>query len=417
MNTRSLNVQKRSVFLSILIGLAPLLGAYRSPIEIIDMSTFLFLGCYILLLLKGKCYFNNSSFNLIFLYILIITPISIMLQSFYPSSYSIPFNTVFLRYGKFVVLLGGYLILTKNQDFDTKLCIKVIRCVVYISFIFIIVQRAFYLTGRILNNPFIKYASSDLYNGYSMVSTLFRPSAIFLEPSHMALYCIAFLCYTLFSEGNKTKKRDTMITIISIICTGSGMGVLSVVALMIYWSICAKKLSLKRILIIIILVAVAFLLYQTEFMQAVLARVFTNNAAGGGNAFVGRIGKGYIIWSQLPLLYKLIGNGFGNIAPNLYFNGITYMLNTIGICGCFLFVILIIRTYKASQKWSRILLLLYCALLFGSQLFTASSLMFYFSLTQCFFPSRRNEEPKLNEKKFDTYTRSKYLISCGQYCK
>lgn len=414
MNTRSLNVQKRSVFLSILIGIAPLLGTYRSPIEIIDMATLLFLGCYVLLLLREKCYVNNSSFNLIFLYILIITPFSIMLQNFYKSLYSVPFITVFLRYGKFVVLLGGYLILTKNQDFDIKLCIKAIRCVVYISFIFIIAQRALYLAGRILYNPFIKYASSDLYNGYSMVSTLFRPSAFFLEPSHMALYCVVFLCYTLFSEGNKTKKQDTIITITSIICTGSGMGVLSVAALMIYWSICDEKLSLKKISEIIILVAVAFQLYQTEFMQAVLARVFTDNVMGGGNAVVGRIGKGYIIWGQLPLIYKLIGNGFGNIAPNLYFNGITYMLNTVGICGCFLFVILVIRTYKASQKWSRILLLLYCALLFGSQLFTASSLMFYFSLTQCFFPSRRTEEPKINEKKFDAYTRSKYLVSGGQ---
>lgn len=370
-----------SLIRDLLIATTPLFGTYKSIIPGVDLATFLLIIAMLYsLMVRRKIQWSHSGFSYVLAYVAFITPMSLALQSIFPSGVENPAITIAFRYLKFVVILLGYMMfIPSHNDSDTKV-IEVINAVVYINFSFLLIQWMAYRTGFIIANPFLRFATNEAYDVTTEYSKnmLYRPCAFFFEPSHMAQYCLPYLAYLMFSPQNKGKTRNTMVTGLAILLTGSGIGTLGIVALVALRWITFKKLTAKRVLLFAMAICVVLLMLNTSYVQRILSRVFTANTAYGGNAVEARIGKGYTIWTQLPFIYKIIGTGYGNITPLLYFNGVTYVLNTLGIVGLLiLWIILIMGVFCRKELYKKVVELLYFVLLFGSQCFSVGNILYF----------------------------------------
>lgn len=363
-------IKKKQIF-SIMIAGFPLLSVYRSIIPGIDLGTLMLILFY-LFSLSAKIYKNEI--NILLAYILIVTPLVLPWSPYY----SVTATTVFLRYGKIIVtlgivfLFGGY-----KRYYDEETVFLWMKRVVYISCIFVISQRVMYLFGITLYNPIIRFASYEGYTeGYHMLSgTLFRPSAFFLEPSHLAVYSVVFLIYSLLRKNNL---KDAAVVSVAILGTGSGIGlVMTVFVFVMYCLIRFRKHFVRTLGMIIAGTFMMGGLGTFPFFQQVINRFTTDNTMGGGNAIQARIGIGYQFFLEKKLMQQMIGSGYGNVPSNVYLNGITYILNTLGVIGLAVFVAVLVRYFFKGTTWKKVGVLTLFVLTFFSQTFTPSSLVFY----------------------------------------
>lgn len=84
------------------------------------------------------------------------------------------------------------------------------------------------------------------------IGTLYRPSAFFLEPSHMFLYVFPHIFIMLFTPvKNRAKMKKAILLSLGVVLTTSGMGLLTVVfAWMLYFGLASgsvNKLSIKNL--------------------------------------------------------------------------------------------------------------------------------------------------------------------------
>lgn len=362
----------RTKCFSVLIALLPLLSYYNSLIPSVDMGSFLLI---IFSIFTISIVWYKSDFMLLYLYVLIITP----LFGFLLTEQNIAILTMILRYIKFVVILGcvfglGFF----KKYYDEQMAFKTMKYIIYICAVFIILQRVFYFFGIIIENPLIRFATNDVYkDGYSMGNSfLFRPSAFFLEPSHLSVYGLAYLVYSLFRKGNL---KQSLIVYITILCSGSGIGlVFGIMTYCAYFLIRLRKHTMK-ILVAMCVGTVAIIgMSRITFFKNVVNRFTTDNIAGGGNAIQGRIGIGYQLFLEKDWWQQLFGSGYGNVPADIYLNGITYILNALGVIGFIIFLWLILRYMREGETWQKIGILIVLGLSIVSQVFTPASLAFYF---------------------------------------
>ena len=119
---------------------------------------------------------------------------------------------------------------------------------------------------------------------------LYRPSALFLEPSHFAQYCVFALISVLFPAEGKVNLKKAIAIGGGCILTTSGQGIFLVVGVSVWYllfnhqSFSKKVYNIVKILPFLIL---AFaILYNTDFVQSAIYRVF--NKVDGYTAIEGR---------------------------------------------------------------------------------------------------------------------------------
>lgn len=155
-------------------------------------------------------------------------------------------------------------------------------------------------------------------------SGLYRPSALFLEPSHFSQYCIFALISTLFpAHGTQPNMKKAFAIGLGCILTTSGMGIGLTAGVFTWYVILNRQRFDKKILNIIqlipVLIIVLFLLSRTEFFQTALQRVFST--VEGYNAISGRIHN----WDDA------IGSMHGNLLWFGYGDSQTYRLYLTGL--------------------------------------------------------------------------------------
>lgn len=375
--------------LSITIALMPILASYRSIIPNVDLGTFAVLVClFICFTRKSKISFaRTDSCVSVFLYILFFTPMLIALSKSYRSILLPAKLTAYLRWGKMIVAFLLPLTVAFKEQYSETLTIETIRIAALSAVVVVIVQRVAYLFGVVINNPLSYFAINDAYavENYTMIAGkgLFRPSAFFLEPSHFAQYVIYYLVFSLFTNvqnhnsSSRKNKVEAVIILSGLFCTGSGMGfALAVFVCAVYILINSKKDILRSLMLFVLAGVAGIALYRIPFVQKVLERIFTNGESYGGNAVVARIGNGYELFSELPLLHKFIGYGYGNIPVNVYLNGLTYCLIALGIAGTALFLLCLISMFKGNVLWKKISIVIYFSMVVFAQLFTPGNLLF-----------------------------------------
>ncbi len=365
------SIRKKKIYFSVLIAFLPLISTYVSVLPGMDLGTFCIL-IFAVFSLSGTWHINEIM--PLYIYVLLVTPISLLLSFAYDAN----LLTIILRYGKFIVVMGvvfGFDYI--NKYYDEKITFTTMKYIVYICTIFIILQRVvFYAFDFVLYNPFVRFATSDSYVNDTLDSaTMFRPASFFLEPSHLSMYAVVYLIYSLFKKDDL---KQSIIVSIAILCSGSGIGLVLVFLIYVaYFGLNFKKHVIETCFAMFAGTIALIWMSTLDFFRQVVARFATRDGIGGGNAIVARIGTGYQLFLENSLLEKIFGCGYGNVPVDGYLNAMTYMLNTIGVVGLLLYVILIFKYIIKGDTWQRMGLIVLLGLTVFSQIFAPGTIVFY----------------------------------------
>lgn len=293
-----------------------------------------------------------------------------------------------IRYSFYV-----FLVLVSSKYFQLKYALRIFKFLCIIISLYIIAQViiwnvfGFILPFKILPIPLGRNISLE---DITLVASKYylRAPGIFVEPGYAAQFLLPGLALSLFG-WLKTEKADiktTMLIFSALILSTSSLGIfLGALAIGIYFVmvIVSNKsyAGLFRIFIIIpIIIVIVVLLLNLDIIQISINKVTGEVRAGGSVAL--RIYRGYAIFFQLPLLYKLIGVGHGNLgnfviensvitkydSNNMtsiaadYVNGISAVGLYYGIIGIVILFYLYINIVKKTKGVFRLIAIIYIAL-------------------------------------------------------
>lgn len=175
---------------------------------------------------------------------------------------------------------------------------------------------------------------------FSEESGLFRPSALFLEPSHFAQYCCFAIIAVLFPADGKADVERAAVISVGCILTTSGMGIALTCGILVWYFVAEylvsgkiKNYSWKKIFVFIAAVVVTIIVVcQIPFVKLALQRVFSS--VDGYNAIVGRLG----LWKWQDAIgtmdTKALLFGYGNSAEyGYYLTGLVDTIYKFGLVG------------------------------------------------------------------------------------
>lgn len=149
-------------------------------------------------------------------------------------------------------------------------------------------------------NAWVLGVRTGLYGLNGLKNGFYRPSAFFLEPSHLFLYSFPVLCILLFSPGmSRQRKKTAYFIALSMILSTSGMGVLIAVGLfgayfMFYNgtdNIAKLKniFSTKNIIFLLgMLLIIIAAYFSIDAFRNTINRIFSSGISGSSTAIDGR---------------------------------------------------------------------------------------------------------------------------------
>lgn len=294
---------------------------------------------------------------------------------------------------------------------DKGFVLRLYRLLCIIVSIYILLQSLVYLLFNVYLPvkvlPFFEFSRAvntkellDLANNY-----YYRGCGPFAEPGYAAQFLLPGLAFSLY--GWLKKDRSDLFAVIlisfSVIVTTSVQGiVIGLLTVLVFTFADPRRRRMKKekmknwLLTLASISALAAVLYLKGQLDFPLERISGITLAKGDSTSL-RLYRGFALWLKLPLLYKLIGVGFGNIANFIdtfnirtaydsyltsvtateYVNGISGVLICSGLLSVPFIVTWFVRLYKGSAVVGRIILFqLFLVLSSGSGVFTLSSLFF-----------------------------------------
>lgn len=257
------------------------------------------------------------------------------------------------------LLLLFYFMAIVNRCIDVKKFFSAAKWISLCAFWILVVQYILYYifhfhlqivpVNHLLEsaNQWIGLATTGRISVTGSWLSIYRPSAFFLEPSHLAIYSIPILTINLLSTGmNQKKMRESIMISFSIILSTSGMGIAAVIGIWLlyitfYYGVDEKftgkiKNMKKRknalIYFVIFLILIIGLYFSVGVFRSAVNRIFMST--GSGNAIQGRTSTG------VRLLYMLSGQniifGRGNEIRIADWNvsGFFYTVFQYGVVGC-----------------------------------------------------------------------------------
>ena len=217
---------------------------------------------------------------------------------------------------------------------------KIIETFAIISFVLIVLQVISYygLHYRIQYVP-KTLIHKDFQESYVFkeVDGLYRPSALFLEPSHYSQYCCFSLISVLFPEDKKADLKKAAVIAAGCLLTTSGMGIMLTFLICAWYAVVnngLKRIHLHTLLKWIpVFILGVFILSRIPFFSAAMQRVFSN--VNGYNAIRGRTRQ----WGAAlgPMKGKDLWLGYGNSAEYPYYlSGLADTIYKTGLIGLFL---------------------------------------------------------------------------------
>lgn len=345
-----------------IVAILPCIMMYKVPLLEKGASTIIVLACAILLLPTfGQIDFTNAKILLPILFYIIFVIcrsagnwIEIILQiSVFVHLYAICSNKMNVASCKRYI---------KNISLIASICV-IIQYVVYIIFHFHIQMIAYDLCLDELT----------YYRNKLITSLMYRPSAFFLEPSHMAQYLMLGLGLCLLDRQKEYKKA--FIISFGMLATTSGMGLVMLICIWgwYYFSqIFYKKTN--KIKILLVGAVIAFIIISIAIsipsIQRILARIFGTfgDESSDYNAIHGRLFWWNRYISGLNGSDLLLGKGSAAI-PDDYFTGFMEILYAYGIVGVFLYYNMLLYIFhKSNNIFSSCIIVLIGGLMFFANL-------------------------------------------------
>ena len=279
-----------------------------------------------------------------------------------------------------------------SKQFDLSYYKKYMRILVLVSVVLFFAQEFMWLTTGSRFVPVAPLGDLTTTLTYSeLISRNMaaeRSASIFLEPAHFALFLHIGLIVELFSN-NKGKfiSGYSILIIAALLLLRSGTGLVGLgVVLISKASTYLKQLTpLKRIALSIIMVgtvtAAIYLYVRTEAGTEMYERSgseLTLNEEGHSYA---RFVVGTLIYSDLPLMNKIIGASDDTLFPIakkyafyadddaniLYMNGWAYVLAHTGLIGFIFLLLILVKLYRGNTGVAKCGIWLFVVCSFFSQ--------------------------------------------------
>lgn len=378
---------------SLVVALLPVLASYASGIpgfSVADVALALFL----VLAVIGGFEKRNNTFAVkpVLIYvamylILFFALVSMVIQS------NPQFGNVVIR----VIRYFFYLVVVQvcaTKMLDIEYCKKLIKLVSIWGTIYILLQYVLYHgIGYVLKGflPFLKlyvedYATKDYNSLYAM--SFFRPTSFFLEPAHYARYAVVGLALYLF-DGEELSLKEILCGIficVGILISTSAQGYLLMALVWItafavriknIRSANLRNLALFVLLLMPVLIA---LILRIPFVNQAVMRILTADITNENTALGARLG-GIKYYLELPLVYKLIGMGFGVIPDEGWISSAVYWLYGSGIIVFTLYLVYGCIALKRTKGAARMILLIFLILFFSDDSFYSYTCVLYISIS------------------------------------
>lgn len=268
--------------------------------------------------------------------------------------------------------------------FDFRIGIKIINKVTNLVSIYVILQFvtffffSYILPWKIPGLPLVdpKFAEA----GDQFFFIFYRPTGIFLEPTHFAQFALVSLCYyftqNIYDSGSIYK---VILPTLGILASASSLGFFAIIILFGFWTWnkFVIKFNFTRLIILtsIILLALIYI-SQIDYFRFIFERVFGGEGESFGAAFGYRFNSvEYFLNTKLSILDWLIGKG--RSSEDVYFTGLFYFLNANGIIGVIIYILLMIYIIKNSLHMGSTLLVLALLLSTGSEFVANFGILFY----------------------------------------
>lgn len=324
---------------------------------------------------------------------------------------------VFSRWARYFAYV--MFIVISADKLEPIFTLKIYRYLCIFVSLYIVLQTLGYYTlnfalpVKILPLPFSR--ESDMFVLFSGFDKYYyRAYGPFAEPGYAAKFLLPGLAISLY-DSLKSHKNISLLMLIStgIILTTSVQGVLLAVFSFIYFgfSLLQNKefrisFNLGKIFIVGLLVMLlSFIFYSVGILETPIERISSIFAVSQGGTLARsstgmRVYRGFALFAALPLLYKMIGVGLGNlgnfvIENNIYtnfdyfytslnqfeyVNGISGVLLSSGIIGAFYFIKYFCSLYRNTENPYTLIFLQFTLLLFGGGGFFSMTTVLYLSL-------------------------------------
>lgn len=249
---------------------------------------------------------------------------------------------------------------------------------------FLVILQAF--SHYVLGFNLILVNETLLNEGVQLASingTLYRPSALFLEPAHFAEYCAIALISVLFPNDNgRAKLKKAVFITIGCLLTTSGIGIAIVLGIFGWYVLFTRRKHRTKIIYLVlwafIIAIVAVFLFQIPFFRLAIQRVF--GEVDGYNAFRGRFWAWDIVIGQMKGSTLLWGYGSPDFFKG-YMTGIMQIIVQYGVAGLILFSFLFLYvSLKGRTNYIVIGSVVYCGMMIVANLTSAYSMIFYTSV-------------------------------------
>lgn len=255
---------------------------------------------------------------------------------------------------------------------------------------------------------------------------LFRPSALFLEPSHFAQYCCFAILSVLFPSDGEADLERAIVIAAGCVLTTSGMGIALTCGIAVWYFVAEylvsgkiKTYRPKQILLAALIFVVSVVLVcLLPFVRTALQRVFST--VDGYNAIIGRLG----LWKLkdaigtmefVPLLV-----GYGSSAEyEYYLTGLADTIYKYGLVGLVLELVCfgwLLYRKRSNYVWCTCLSFL--ALFIVAHLTGFFVQLFYFGLVIADIAAVKKPEAPKEEVPMEQVKAIAYdiLADVGEFC-
>ena len=388
----------------VILATLPLLAWYKIPFPVgLGYALVLFLSAYTIFIRSFRINVFPTIFWCLFTYVccMWIYNNDFALWTLVP-----PGGWLFFLF--FLALIWGVL------NFDLQLLKKYMRWVVLISAALFWIQFILKIfTGSQIFCFVPNLTGAFTYEGMSYAELAAhqmqgtRPCSIFLEPSYMAYYYIAYLALVWFGKNNTENwfNKEIIFVILSLIALQSGSGMVGLAILItvklfnLFWTVNKMRKVLLITLALPLLISAIYIYIGSDMGQNMLSRSeeFSNEGSSGFTRVIG----GFLMFDQLDLQEQMVGipdarERFGIERWDGHYvffaNGVQTILLSLGYIGAilyFLFYASLFRKVGLSSKMC-IIVLLVMALLESNYLNPYMMLLTIIPCAEYFYEKKRS---------------------------
>lgn len=297
-----------------------------------------------------------------------------------------------------VVLMLSFLFFVSQGVIDTKQLTNAVILIAAMAGAFLLVQYVcYYIFGFHVQlvptrallaeaQPWVLGAQTGKVAITGKVSSFYRPSAFFLEPSHLFMYAFPALCLSVFSKkkGIRHWINRLLVSAGMVLCT-SGMGIATMVCVWCAYfmlnnhkdgTVSLRNIVRKRNLILMGIFAGGFVLLVlvVPFLRESVVRIFNN--PGGSTAIDGRTERAIMALREMSAVQWIAGTSDNTAALPFNMPGFMAIAYKYGVIG----IVLSYEFYVRSMAKLDIRYFLFAAILLLASFFSAHTHGTFFML-------------------------------------